>query len=146
MDTRNKEKLADYIRRIRAEKDLSTSDVERKSGFTVTDGYVSHIENGRVKNVSPEKLSALAKGLGVPEDEVFAVARGKSVSGDLPLQEVRLLDFFRSLPQDKKDDLIAYAEMMKKRHGSGRLPEPRGIQIITNKVAVTEPTRKKKRA
>lgn len=71
------EKLADFVRRTRNEKRLSTPDVERLSNFRITDGYVSRIENNGVKNVSPEKLSALAKGLGVTEEELFAVVRGK---------------------------------------------------------------------
>lgn len=49
VDSRQKETLPDFIRRVRSEKDLSTADVEKQSGYTVTDGYVSHIENGRVK-------------------------------------------------------------------------------------------------
>lgn len=72
------ENLADFVRRIRAQKRLSTPDVERLSNFKITDGYVSRIENNGVKNVSPEKLSALAKGLGVTEEEVFAAVRGKN--------------------------------------------------------------------
>lgn len=65
-----------------------------------------------MKNVSPEKLQALAKGLGVPEDEIFAIARGKSVSGDLQLNELRLVEYFRGLTPENQDILLAYAEMM----------------------------------
>lgn len=72
------ENLAEFVRRVRNEKGLSTPDVERLSGNRITDGYVSRIENNGVRNVSPEKLSALAKGLGVTEEEVFAAARGKT--------------------------------------------------------------------
>lgn len=71
------EQLADFVRKTRDVKGLSTTDVEKNSGKQITDGYVSQIENLYVKNVSPEKLSALAKGLGVTEEEVFAIARGK---------------------------------------------------------------------
>lgn len=81
------EKLADFVRRTRNEKGLSTPDVERLSNFSITDGYVSRIENDGVKNVSPEKLSALAKGLGVTEEEVFAVARGKIPNKQLVTEE-----------------------------------------------------------
>jgi transcriptional regulator with XRE-family HTH domain len=119
VDSSRTEKLPDYIRRIRAEKGLSTADVEKKSGFTVTDGYVSHIENGRVKNVSPEKLRALAKGLGVSEDEIFAIVRGANKVGDMPLDEVRMLQFYRELPPDRKEDVLAHLELACKRHGGG---------------------------
>lgn len=72
------ETLQDYVRRVRNEKNLSAVDVETRSSNTISDAYVLQIENGAAKNPSPEKLKALAKGLGVPEDEVFRVARGRS--------------------------------------------------------------------
>jgi transcriptional regulator with XRE-family HTH domain len=78
VNSKSTETLPDYVRRVRTEKRLSTVDVERQSGNRISDSYVTRIENGYVKNVSPEKLKALAKGLGVSEDEIFAVARGKS--------------------------------------------------------------------
>jgi len=71
------EKLRDYVRRIRLEKNLSTGDVQSRSLNTISDAYVSQIENGVARNPSPEKLIALAKGLGVNEDEIFRVARGR---------------------------------------------------------------------
>lgn len=73
-----KETLQAYVRRVRTEKKLSTVDVEAASLNTISDAYVSMIENGTAKNPSPEKLIALAKGLGVVEEEVFRVARGLS--------------------------------------------------------------------
>lgn len=90
VDIRRGEALPDFIRRVRSEKGLSTADVEKNSGFTVTDGYVSHIENGRVKNVSPEKLRALAKGLQISEDVIFAVARGEAGKARIPLTDEEL--------------------------------------------------------
>ena len=74
--------LADYVRRVRREKAVSTMSVSKKSGGAISDGYVSRIENSQVKNVSLEKLRALAKGLDVSEEEVFAVARGHTSPAD----------------------------------------------------------------
>lgn len=92
------ETLADYVSRVRVqEKHLSLTAVGRNSGGQIDGSYVSRIENGIVTNVSPEKLSALAKGLDVPEDEIFAVARGQSMVGDLTFSELRMLEDFRSL-------------------------------------------------
>lgn len=75
-----KEDLADYLRRMRNDKGLSLRDVEVKSGGRISKGYVGQIENRTVlgQSVTPQKLQALAVGLGVSEDEIFAVARGKS--------------------------------------------------------------------
>jgi transcriptional regulator with XRE-family HTH domain len=75
------ESLADFVRRVRSEKGFSLSDVRRNSGLQIANSYVSRIENGEVTNVTPEKLKALAKGLKVSEDEIFAIARGKPLNG-----------------------------------------------------------------
>lgn len=71
------ETLQDYVRRLRIEKNLSAVDVETRSSNTISDAYILQIENGHARNPSPEKLKALAKGLGVSEDEIFRVARGR---------------------------------------------------------------------
>jgi transcriptional regulator with XRE-family HTH domain len=76
----NQETLADFVRRVRNEKNLSLTDVERRSGDQIANSYVSRIENGLVTNVSPQKLTALAKGLGVDDSEVMAIAFGKKRS------------------------------------------------------------------
>src|SRR3982751_5503885 len=68
--------LAEYVKRVRGEKDFSLTDVERNSGGEISSSYISHIETGRVANVSPDKLDALAKGLKVSADEIYRVARG----------------------------------------------------------------------
>ncbi|HEY0545273.1 MAG TPA: helix-turn-helix transcriptional regulator [Pyrinomonadaceae bacterium] len=79
--------LAKYVRQKMDEQNLSTYDVERRSGGTVTHGTVWNILNQRVKDVKSSTLSALAKGLGVSVDEVFNVYRGGSANGDNMLEE-----------------------------------------------------------
>lgn len=68
--------LALFVRRMRIEKRLSLNDVVRESGNKITNAYVSRIENGHVQSPSPPMLVALAKGLGVSEDELFVLVRG----------------------------------------------------------------------
>jgi transcriptional regulator with XRE-family HTH domain len=115
------ESLADYVRRIRVQvRKFSLTDVERNSGGTIDASYVNRIENGVVVNVTKDKLSALARGLQVSEDELFAVARGMSRVGELSLDEARILDFYRALPPDRKDDAVAHLELQYKRHGRDR--------------------------
>jgi len=70
------ESLPDFIRRVMREKSLTFGDIERKSGKTITGGYVSDIIQQKTINPSLAKLKALASGLGVTEEEVMAVARG----------------------------------------------------------------------
>jgi transcriptional regulator with XRE-family HTH domain len=72
-----RETLANYVRRIRHEKRLSLRDVSLRSGGRIGNSHISRIENGEASGVSVEKLRALAKGLGVAEEELFNVARGK---------------------------------------------------------------------
>lgn len=76
-----KETLAEYVKRVRAEKGLSLTDVQKRSGNQIANSYVSRIENGiaDAQGVTPKKLQALARGLGVSEDEIFAIARGRSL-------------------------------------------------------------------
>lgn len=97
------ETLADFVRRVRVlVKDFSLSEVERNSGGGIDGSYVSRIENGLVKNVTPEKLSALAKGLQVDEDDLFAVARGKSIEPMSPQ------DFYTALKAMGVEDFHAF--------------------------------------
>lgn len=73
-----KESLAEFVKRIMFEKNLSGYDVERASKGEITQSYTNRIKNGVVLNPSPAKLKALAKGLGVGEEELFNIVRGKS--------------------------------------------------------------------
>jgi len=67
------ETLAEYVARILEERGLKPSDVEKRSGHQITDGYVNNILSGKQKNLSIDKLVALATGLGVaPQDILFA--------------------------------------------------------------------------
>ena len=75
------EDLADYVRRVMKEKELTHRQVETQSKRDGSQGiahsYISKIISRSVSNLSTEKLKALAKGLQVSEDEVFARARGQ---------------------------------------------------------------------
>lgn len=68
--------LAEFIKTERKKRKLSAVDIERNSGGAISDSYISRIENGEVTNVSVEKLDALAKGLGVSDEDVYRAARG----------------------------------------------------------------------
>ncbi len=73
-----KEKLGDYVRRVMNQKQLKLRDAERRAGGEITNGYISGIINGRIRNVSLEKLKALAKGLEVDVYELFSAAMGEA--------------------------------------------------------------------
>src|ERR1700759_763926 len=86
-EVKKKESLADYVRRIRNEKGLSLKGVEKASGGRISSGYIWQIENGETTNPTTDKLQALSRGLSIPQDEIFAIARGQS-----PLTEDEFLE------------------------------------------------------
>jgi transcriptional regulator with XRE-family HTH domain len=115
-----KEDLADFVRRVRKEKGLSTRDVANESNGRISYGYVSQIENRQVlgSGVSPARLVALARGLGVPDEEVFAIATGK------PLAEVealkgQLVSMFEQLPIERQEDIMLIVSSFHRAHSSG---------------------------
>ena len=71
-----KNDLSEYVKRVMKLKGLTQKDVQRMSGWKITDGYVASITTGRAKNLSVDKLMALADGLGVDYDDLFHVACG----------------------------------------------------------------------
>lgn len=103
------ETLADYVRRVRNAKGLSTQKVEELSRGGITDGYVSQIENGYRKNVSTPKLKALAKGLGVPEDEVFTIARGSKPKNTRLIDEI--CSYVAELTLPRQRDILSFSKL-----------------------------------
>lgn len=117
-------------------KGLSTYDVARRSGNLITHQTVWSLLNAQGKDVKVGTLKALAKGLGASEDEVFAVARGKSLSDDLQLDESMLLEHFRGLPPESREILLAYAEMMSARTSAKGRRVPgvaKGVSVLQGK-------------
>ena len=83
MPSAKKDGFAEYVKRVMKLKGLTQKDVQRLSGGRITDGYVASITTGRARNLSVDKIAALAEGLGVDTDELFHVASGMTTeSGD----------------------------------------------------------------
>lgn len=74
--------LAEYVKRVMKLKGLTQKDVQRMSGEKITDGYVASITTGRARNLSVDKIAALAEGLGVDTDDLFHVACGAAEVSD----------------------------------------------------------------
>jgi len=81
MSKPTKNGLSHYVDRVMKEKHLSRRDVKLRSGGEITDSYVSGIISGSSKNLSVDKLKALARGLRVREIELIRVAFGLSDEG-----------------------------------------------------------------
>ena len=79
MSKTNKQSFSRYVDRVMKEKHLSRRDVKLRSGGEITDSYVSAIISGTAKNLSIDKLKALARGLRVPEMAVIQAAFGLPV-------------------------------------------------------------------
>jgi transcriptional regulator with XRE-family HTH domain len=109
--------LQNYVKRVMKEAGISLRDVERNSHGKISSGYVNDITLGEAKNVTPEKLIALAKGLRRPLAEVLDV-----VFGDLKEEEISyrdtsirtLLAEFNSLPDSDQKELKVTVDMLLK--------------------------------
>jgi len=86
----NRESLAQYVCRVFKERGLKHNEVREMSGGKITDGYVRGIMTGKAKNPSVYKLKALARGLGVSEDEIFRVARGVTTEDEAKAEDSQL--------------------------------------------------------
>jgi transcriptional regulator with XRE-family HTH domain len=107
------ERLSDFVRRIRKEKNLSLSDVSKQSarfGKLIAASYICRIENEPKRRPSPDRLAALANGLGVPVEELLARAIGIVPSGSSS-DEFELLTRFRKLPPERKADVLKIVDM-----------------------------------
>ncbi|MGB8510056.1 MAG: helix-turn-helix transcriptional regulator [Pyrinomonadaceae bacterium] len=125
------EDLADYVRRVRNGKGYSLRDVEIASLGKISKGYVGQIENRTVlgQSVTPLKLRALAKGLGVPEDEIFTVARGLPLVYEDPLDLRGLFDGWEDATDADRaaalDDLRMIAERFQRKR-KAKPPDDKG--------------------
>lgn len=73
MTEQDTKQLADFVRDMRSKKNLSQADVAKRGG--PSSGWIGSLEAGILKTApKPATLAKLAKGLGVPEQEVFAAA------------------------------------------------------------------------
>ena len=71
--------LSEYVQRIMDEKGLKKIDIQRRSGDKIADSHISNILDGITKNLTIEKINALAEGLGVDPTELFKIASGLPV-------------------------------------------------------------------
>jgi len=109
----DRESLGAFVRRIRRKKNVSCADVSRRSarfGKRIAGSYVNRIENDPKLRPSADRLKALADGLGVPADEVFARAIGFAPEGECS-EEIELLARFRELSPERRDDLLSLVDL-----------------------------------
>ena len=106
------EDLAEYVTRVTKEKNLSTFDVEKRGG--PTHGTVHNIMRGHTKNVKRDTLIALARGLGRPVEEIFAVTyegAGRSRTFRAAILNAMCADF-ESLSDSDQKTLLPLVEKL----------------------------------
>jgi transcriptional regulator with XRE-family HTH domain len=111
---RSPETLGDFISRIRREKNLSLADVSKQSarfGKRINASYINRIENDPKRRVTADRLNALANGLGVPAQELFARAVGLDPSVEKSSDELYLVTRFRELSPERKADVLKIVDM-----------------------------------
>jgi|SRR5215216_550363 len=98
--------LGEFVRRIRDEKGLSLIDVSKQSalcGLPISASYINRIERNPKLRVTPNRLKALAHGLGVPVEELLAHAVSKMTRDEA--DELKLVTRFRELSSQRKSDV-----------------------------------------
>ncbi len=66
--------LGSYLASIRADRGLTLRQVEEATNKEVSNAYLSQIENGKVKNPSPNVLSSLAELYGIDFNHLMELA------------------------------------------------------------------------
>jgi transcriptional regulator with XRE-family HTH domain len=72
------ENLTQYVTRLMEEKHLSMQDVAERSQQQISKAYLCDLLHRRTANPTITKITALAAGLGVPPEEIFAVLEGEA--------------------------------------------------------------------
>jgi len=107
--------LGDRIRQLREEIGLTQGQLA--SGSSVSQGYLSQLENGEVKNPSAAVLLRVAQSMHIDADELFEAAGYPTVRTLRQLYEgyestvdADLLHFLADLPRDRQRRLLSLLE------------------------------------
>lgn len=110
-------KLGDKIRQLREECGLTQGQLA--SGSSVSQGYLSQLENGEVKNPSAAVLLRVAQAIKVDPDELFEAAGYPTVRtlkeiyrGYESTIDTALLQYLARLPRDRQRRLLLLLEGM----------------------------------
>lgn len=112
-------KLGDKIRQLREQFELTQGQLA--GGSSVSQGYLSQLENGEVKNPSAAVLLRLAQAMHIDPDELFEAAGYPTVrtlrqvyQGYESTIDADLLRYLARLPRDRQRRLLFLLEGMEK--------------------------------
>lgn len=110
-------KLGDRIRQLRDE--LGLTQGQLASGSSVSQGYLSQLENGEVKNPSAAVLLRVAQAMRIDPDELFEAAGYPTVRMLRQIYEdyestvdAELLQYLAGLPRDRQRRLLLILQGM----------------------------------
>src|SRR6266508_3736199 len=110
-------KLGDRIRELRDE--LRLTQGQLASGSSVSQGYLSQLENGAVKNPSAAVLLRVAQAMGIDPDELFEAAGYPTVRMLRQIYQdyestvdADLLRYLANLPRDRQRLLLLVLQGM----------------------------------
>lgn len=95
-----------YYEIARNERGLKDYDVCKKTGIPAS--TLSDWKNGRIKTLKPDKLVLIANALDVSVD--YLTTGQKTQSEPLSDDERELLRLFRSMPSERRIELLSYAQ------------------------------------
>jgi transcriptional regulator with XRE-family HTH domain len=110
------ESLGDFVRRVANEKGITYREVARRGG--ISSPSISDIISGKTRQVKPSTISALAKGLGVSEYELFAVLRGKPINKEEQGNEEkeRIWAMYTDIPRQCQKDVLDLLQVLQRNH------------------------------
>lgn len=124
------ETLDTYVRRVLRIKGLTLGEVAARSGGEISRAYICDISRGQTLSLTVRKLQALARGLDVPEEEIFAVARG-AIRDNREFADSRfalLAARYRELPHEDQREIAilldAVAREIERRRAHNAIRQP----------------------
>lgn len=102
------ENLPQYVTRLMEEKQLSMQAVAERSRQQISKAYLCDLLHQRTANPTITKITALAAGLGVPPEEIFAVLEGEAHAEKRNFENsifAVLFDQYRKLKIENKREL-----------------------------------------
>jgi len=119
-------KLGDRIRKLRDKRELTQGQLAQSS--SVSQGYLSQLENGEVKNPSAAVLLRVAQAMNVDPDDLFEAAGYPTVRTLRATYERyestidgELLGYLASLPREKQRRLLSLLQGIEQVLAGGEL-------------------------
>ena len=108
--------LGGLLAHLRVAKGLSLREVEEATDKAVSNAYVSQLENGKVKNPSPNVLHSLAEVYAVPYEALMEKAGYLLPSEDGGGRRRRLAAFaIDDLTAEEEEELLKYLAFLRSR-------------------------------